>query len=254
MTMNRDGALTAPATEKVPVALGITPKTLDEAYRMAKLMSETELVPKAFRNKAADTLVAIQMGAEVGLPPMQALQSIAVINGRPGIWGDGFLALLMASPVYQDHDEYYEVDEQRRDGLTADDLLKPTTAAVCVFVRRGKATPVVRRFTVAQARQAGLLGLKAGAGKEGPWQTYPDRMLSMRARGFAGRDCFPDVLRGIQTLEEVIDTTDSSPLERPRPVVHRLSETRIVPADTDPTTGEIAAPPPMTAGEIPFAK
>jgi hypothetical protein len=56
---------------------------------------------------------------ELGFMPMQALQSIAVVNGRPSVWGDGFLALIMSSPLYLDHDEYYEVDGERRDGVTA---------------------------------------------------------------------------------------------------------------------------------------
>jgi hypothetical protein len=198
--------------EKVPVRLGIMPANLDEAYRMAKAFSSSELVPKQFRGKPEDVLVALQMAAEVGLPPFQGLQSIAVINGRPGLWGDGLLALVMSSACYQDHDEYYEVDEQRRDGLTADDLQKPTTAAVCVFSRRGKATPIVRRFSVAQARKAGLLGTEKGGGKEGPWQTHPDRMLAMRARSFAARDGFPDVLRGIASAEELRDLP-APPLE-----------------------------------------
>ena len=70
------------------------------------MMAKSELVPKAFRNKPEDVLVAIQLGTEIGFAPMQALQSIAVINGRPSVWGDGFLALIMASPLYRDHDEY----------------------------------------------------------------------------------------------------------------------------------------------------
>jgi len=42
-------------------------------------------------------------------------------------------------------------------------------------------------------------------GKQGPWQTYPKRMLAMRARGWAIRNVFPDALKGIQVAEEVQD-------------------------------------------------
>lgn len=184
---------------KVPVRMGLAPQSFDEGWRMAGIMAASELVPKNFRGKQADVLVAIEMGIELGLPPMQALQSIAVINGRPSIWGDGFLALLMASPSYIDHDEYYEVNGQRVEGLAPDDLKNDRATAVCTFQRRNKATPVTRRFSIAQAKKASLWG------KEGPWQTYPDRMLLMRARSWAGRDCFPDVLRGIGTSEEAMD-------------------------------------------------
>lgn len=200
---------------KPPVRLGIAPTTLDEGWRLAQMFAKSELVPKNFRGRPEDILVAIQYGLEIGLPPMAALSSVAVVNGRAALWGDGFLAVLMASPLYQDHDERYEVvvdmgpdpvtkapiiAVERRDRVTAADLQKDTTAAVCTFWRVGKKTPVTRAFSVAQAKKAGLWG------KAGPWQEYGDRMLSMRARGFAGRDAFPDVVRGIKTAEEVLDT------------------------------------------------
>ena len=255
----------AAPTSKTPARIGIAPTTLDEGWRLAQMMAKSDLVPKSFRNHPEDVLVAIQLGTEIGFAPMQALQSIAVINGRPSVWGDGFLALIMASPLYRDHDEYYEVDGQRRNGLTAEDLKKDTTAAVCTFYRHGKAQPVTRGFTVAQAKKAQLLG------KDGPWQSYPDRMLLMRARSWAGRDCFPDLLRGIRTAEEALDARETidAPIVRE---VRRVSETpegsdlrvgtggdRREPPSApslateaervDETTGEVL---PLTAADIPF--
>jgi hypothetical protein len=205
------------ALVKVPVRMGLAPTTIEEGWRLAQMFAQSEMVPKQYRSKPADVLVAIQYGLEVGFAPMQALQSIAVINGRASVWGDGFLALLMSSPVYQDHDEYYEVGGERRDALTADDMKADSTVAVCTFWRRGKRLPTTRRFSVGQAKKAQLWG------KEGPWQTYPDRQLAMRARGFAGRDAFPDVLRGVKTAEEARDipageddVIDSTPIVQPR--------------------------------------
>ena len=49
------------------------------------------------------------------------------------------------------------------------------------------------------AKRAGLYG------KQGPWQQYPKRMLQMRARAWALRDVFPDVLRGVHVAEEAQD-------------------------------------------------
>lgn len=209
-----------PKPAPTPVRMGLVPTTLDEAWRLAKNFAESELLPKAFRGKPADVLVAIELGAELGLAPMQSVQSIAVINGRPSVWGDGLLAIVMASPLYHGHDEYYEVGGQRRDGLTLDDMKADTTCAVCTFIRRGKAGPVTSRFTVGQAKKAALWN------KEGPWIGYPDRMLKMRARGFAARDCFPDLLRGLHTAEEARDIPPE-PDDRPSIAdVRRVSDTR----------------------------
>lgn len=238
----------------VPVQLGIAPRTLEEGWRLAQMMARSSLVPKNFREHPEDVLVAIQLGIEIGLAPMQSLQSIAVINGRPSVWGDGFLALIMASPSYADHDEYYEVDGRRVDGLTAEDLKKDSTAAVCTFHRKGKATPTTQKFTIAMAKKASLLG------KEGPWGTYPDRMLKMRARSWAGRDAFPDVLRGITTAEEAQDTPLDPPPARVLPMTapQRLSQPAPAAASTaaappvEPNGGEPSASS-TPASETPFS-
>jgi hypothetical protein len=258
-------ALAPAAPSKTPARIGVAPTTLDEGWRLAQMMAKSDLVPKSFRGKPEDVLVAIQLGTEIGFAPMQALQSIAVINGRPSVWGDGFLALIMGSALYRDHDESYEVDGQRVEGLSAEALKKDTTAAVCTFWRRGKPEPVTRRFTVGQAKKAQLLG------KDGPWQAYPDRMLLMRARSWAGRDCFPDLLRGIRTAEEALDERETIDVPIVREV-KRVSETsegsdhRVgtggdrrepPPASSvakevervDETTGEVL---PLTAADIPF--
>jgi hypothetical protein len=215
-----DGPAKTPsaALEKVPVAMGLVPTNIDEGWRLAQFIAKSELAPKNFRGKPEDVLVAMQMGAELGLAPMQALQSIAVINGRPSLWGDGLLALIVASPLYEGHDEFFEVGGDRCDGLTAEDLAVDSTAAICVFTRRGKPEPVTRRFTVGQAKKAGLWS------KPGPWQDYPDRMLALRARGFAARDAFADLLRGIRSAEEVRDLPVVDEFPREAPTVHRLSE------------------------------
>jgi hypothetical protein len=212
----------APALAKVPARVGIIPTTVEEVWRLAQMFARSELVPKSFRGKAEDIVVAITMGAEIGFSPMQALQSIAVINGRPGLFAEGLLGRVMASPLYVDHEEYFEiapnrleVEPNRREEITAEDLKLDATCAVCTFVRRDKATPVTRRFSVADARRANLLG------KPGPWQEYPSRMLRMRARSWAARDCFPDVLRGIRAIEEL---RDIPPEPAPARSVRRLSD------------------------------
>ena len=124
------------------------------------------MVPKQYQGNAANCLVAMAYGDSLGMAPLQAMQSVAVVNGVPALYGDGMLALVQASPVF--------------------------------------------------AKRAGLWG------KQGPWQQYPSRMLQMRARSWALRDAFADVLRGIQSVEEVrdipevIDVTPPPALPEPK--------------------------------------
>lgn len=184
-------------------ARGLALATFDDAFRFAKVVASTEFAPKDFRGKPEACMLAIQAGSEVGLSPMQSLQSIAVINGRPSIWGDAAMALVQASPVCEFVREYTEGD--------GDNLV-----AVCEAKRRGYPAPTVIRFSVADAKKAGLWG------KSGPWQQYPARMLALRARGFALRNAFADALRGLITAEEAQDYPQATPTQPPRePVVVR---------------------------------
>jgi hypothetical protein len=179
---------------------GLALQLFDDAFRFAKMVASSEFAPKDFKSKPESCMLAIQHGSEVGLSPMQSLQSIAVINGRPTIWGDAALALVQSSPVCEYVKEY---TEGQGDNLTA----------VCEAKRRGYPAPTVSRFSMADAKRAGL------AGKAGPWSSYPERMLALRARGFALRNAFADALGGLITAEEAQDYP--TPIVASEPVVVR---------------------------------
>jgi hypothetical protein len=134
---------------------------------------------------------------------MQALQGIAVINGRPSVWGDLMWALVTSHPQFEDCIE--EVTEE---------------AAIVTLKRRGR-SPVTSRFSKFDAERAGLWG------KAGPWTQYPKRQMQWRARTFAARDLFPDALKGLTSAEEVMDYADGptiDAMEQHRSVVERPTE------------------------------
>ncbi len=176
---------------------GFAPATMGEAMEFSKMLAESSMVPRAYQGKPQDIMVCVQWGYELGLAPMQALQNIAVINGKPSVYGDAMMALVQASAVCDGVDESFEGTDGTGD-----------FAAVCVARRKGR-NPVIVRFSVNDAKRAGLWG------KQGPWQAYPKRMLQMRARGFALRDAFPDVLKGLIPAEEAADFPDEA---KPRPI------------------------------------
>lgn len=178
---------------------GFAPTTMTEAIQFSEMLSGSSMVPKAYQGKPQDVLVCVQWGYEMGLAPMQALQNIAVINGKPSVYGDAMMALVQASPVCEDIEEYIE-----NEGT-------PNPVAVCMAKRKGR-KPVVAKFSVEDAKRAGLWG------KGGPWTAYPKRMLQMRARGFALRDAFPDVLKGMITAEEAQDYPDEA---KPAPAIRQ---------------------------------
>src|SRR5581483_5778829 len=75
----------------------------------------------------------------------------------------------------------------------------------CEAKRKDDPTPIRQKFSVTDAKTAKLWGKTGYNGQPTPWITNPGRMLQMRARGFALRDAFPDVLRGLISAEEARD-------------------------------------------------
>ena len=168
----------------------LSPRNLAEAMEFANIIAKSDMVPKDYINKPGNVLVAVQTGAELGLKPMQSLQGISVINGRPGVWGDAMRALVISHPEFED------LHEDKQD-----------TYCTVTLKRRGRSA-VVTTFTMEDAKKAGL------AGKQGPWQTAPKRMLQMRAFAFAARDLFADALKGIKSIEELRDYPEEGRVER----------------------------------------
>ena len=199
-----------PATQtNVPVAIGSSGaeiRSFDELKRFGAMVLASGFAPKGI-DRVESVCAAIQMGFEVGLAPMQAVQNIAVINGRPSIYGDAAKALVEASGLCEEFTESFE-GKEGTDGYKA----------VCEVKRYGRAVPVRQTFSMADAKLAKLVT------KDGPWKQYPRRMLQMRARGFAVRDAFPDVLKGLALQEEARDIIDVTPSEPKPGTVGELEE------------------------------
>ncbi len=159
----------------------LTPTTFEEAMKFAKMIAFSSFVPTNMKGKPEDILIAMQMGYEIGLPPMRSIQSIAVINGKPSLYGDPLLALV------QKHGAFEWIKEE-----------DSGDCATCTVKRKG-AEPHTVTFSNEDAKTAKLLG------KAGPWTQYPKRMRQMRARGFALRDQFADALMGFSLAEESQD-------------------------------------------------
>lgn len=185
--------------------VGLRPQNMTELIQLSEIMAGSQLVPKDYRGKSGDTLIAMLMGLELGLNPIQSLQNIAVINGKPSIYGDALLALM------QNHRAFGGITE------TFDDAVM---TASCTVWRKGGERHT-QTFSQADAVKAGLWG------KEGPWTQYPKRMLQWRARGFAIRNQFADALAGLITREEAMDMTG----DEPRDITPEPAKIAYYPAD-----------------------
>ncbi len=219
--LSTQAAASAPA--KAHVATGgvlsaLVPQTLDEAFRLATALAGSgDMVPKAFQGQPQATMAAIIRGMEVGLAPMQALASIAVINGRASIWGDALPALMQRAGHHIDVDVTGEGDAM---------------LATATLTRGDTGKKIVRTFSAADAKAAGLWG------KQGPWQTHKKRMLGNKARNFAVRDGAADAMMGMA----VADQEDHQGPDAARDITPQATAPRrggVVYADADPVVDEI---------------
>lgn len=167
--------------------------TFEAIEAFAERAARTNMVPKDYIGKPDNIILAVMQGRELGLPPIQALQSIAMVNGRPSVWGDAVPGLCYSRGLVEDHQERFE-GEEGTDGYTA----------ICVVKRKGIASPKVATFSQADAKKAGLYNQNVH-GK------YPRRMMQWRARHGAFHDAFPDVLRGIGTREIEAEESVATP-------------------------------------------
>lgn len=170
--------------KEISTGFVLQPHNLTEAMNLAGMLAQSGMVPKAYINNPNATLVAMMMGSELGLNPIQSLQNIAVINGKPSIYADALLALVQNHPKFGGHEESFD---------------ETMMTATCTVWRKGDDKKHSVSFSQKDAVTAQLWG------KSGPWSQYPKRMLMWRARGYALRDKFADALGGLITAEEAMD-------------------------------------------------
>jgi hypothetical protein len=212
-----DTSLATTQPKQIERADTFAPRSITEALQFAEMILDSGMAPKSYQSLARDKgkaaiVVALQFGMEVGFQPMQALQCIANINGMPSVWGDGALALVRSSGLLE------SIQEDDFPAIIAN------KKATCTVKRKGESGSKTVTFSYQNAIEAGIMG-------NAVWKTYPYRMCLMRARAFALRDMFPDVLKGLRITEEVQDYIDGEVVEQPKP-----SASIVVP------TAETAAP------------
>lgn len=189
-----------PSPVRAPLRAGgsvsaIVPQSIEDAFRLAEAFLVAGLVPDSYKGKdnretASRVLIGILKGAECGLPPVTALSNIYIVNNKPAVYGDGALAIIQAHPQFAGCKEWL-TGKPDQDDYTAH----------CVITRKlqsGELVVTERTFTWGDAKRASLT-------RRGPWVSYAQRMLQMRARAWALRDSFADALSGLSIAEEIQD-------------------------------------------------
>ena len=177
--------MAVPQPSMEPIALaerGVSIGNVQDLMRFANTCIRSGLAPYGIKTAEA-AFVAIEFGMELGLRPMQALNRVCVINGKPSLYGEAGLGICIASGEVEDYDQGWDGD------------LADGTRSAWFAIRR-KGYEVKRgEFDWKRASRA-KSGGKRLVDKDN-WQSYPDEMLMARAMWRALRLAFPDVLSGV---------------------------------------------------------
>ena len=177
--------MSAPTTTETALATienaetSLQPTTLAQLKAFADTFAVSQLLPTHLRNKPADVAITVLYGRELGLTPMQAIQGIFVIEGKPGVSAATAVALVKRSPLC----EYFTCIESTE------------KRAVYETKRRGEPQPTRLSFTIEEAGRAELA-------TKGTWKKYPAAMLRNRAAMQLARDVYPDVVANIVDHDE----------------------------------------------------
>jgi hypothetical protein len=180
---------------------------------MAAALVPTGFLPTAIKTPAQAVAIMLK-GRELGIPPMQALANIAIINGKPTIQAELMLAI-----VYRDHGK-------------AAFRIKSSDDLSCVAEYRLAGWPDIQSyaFTIDQAKKAGLI-------KPGPWQQYPAAMLRARCISAVARMAFPESIGGMYVpgeLGEAVTVSDDGE-------VRNVSTATVIDSDTGEITTDNGA-------------
>jgi len=182
--------------------MGIVPQSFEDVQRLATMAVASGLWKgdrkDSDQQKHAKATMAIMQGLECGVPPMQAVQSIAVINGKCVMYGDLLTALLWANG--------FDIEQT----ITGSGDQKTATCTIT----RPNGKKVTRSFSVADAKRARLWDDRATVKKQwdgkwedkpndSPWFRFPERMLGWRALGWCQKDGASDVTKGLTIREDV---------------------------------------------------
>ena len=204
------------------VGINVTPHGLEYTTftglcTLAKLIFEAGACPKSM-DSSKKVLIAIAQGQTVGLNAFQSVQAFYIVNGAATLWGNAPLAICRQHPKWDESgfDEWFEVKGERIKGhpLKWDE---DSITAVCQTLRKGASQPMQRRFSIADAKKAGLW-----THTQKLYGPYPQRLLPARARGYNLNDNFGDSLKGIMIRETFDEEVDGKRLE----VVNNADELR----------------------------
>jgi len=170
-------------------------KAFADAQRMAKAISESNIVPQNYQHNIPNCLVAMEMANRIGISPIMVMQNLDIIQGKPS-WRSSFIIAALNScgrftPLR------FEWSGER----TSDDF---GCRAIAKDLSDGSKV-IGTKINWTMVKAEGWLDKKGSK-----WATMPELMFQYRAAAFFGRLYAPDILTGMHSVEENMDISSPS--------------------------------------------
>lgn len=190
--------------------------------RRGKMMAQSKMVPETLRNNVADCCIVYEMAQRLNLNAFMVANKIYIVHGKPGFEAKFAIGLLNTSGLIKGELRYESTGKPGTDS--------EGKRAWGISARTGEKI-TGPEVTIGMAKKEGWYN-KNGS----KWPTMPDLMLTYRAASFFINTIFPEILLGMQTVEELHDIKDVQAEVVRKPVSAELYE------NFDPETGEIKEP------------
>ncbi|WP_196328497.1 hypothetical protein [Mycobacteroides chelonae] len=212
-----------PSSAEALGALAAHVEAMNNAKVLGDALADTELVPDTYRGKPGNAGAAILFGAELGLNPIQSLQQIFVVKGKPAIYARTAVALLKGHGIVVQTLETSDTSVT----VTATD---PRTGQV------ETSTWDIGRATKAKYTSNAL------------YTTDPQAMLYAKAAMEVCRKIAPDILLGIPYSREELDLEQQPVRVRAEREDRGLKGLRAAVIDAEPAPAE----PTPEAPDVPM--
>jgi hypothetical protein len=231
-----------PQTQPENVMVGLTSSSgFELAQRAAKMLSMSSLVPKEYQGQTGlpNCIIALNMASRMGADPLQVMQNLTVVQGRP-TWSAQFLIATFNSSGKFTSMRFEFFGEKGTDewGCRATATEKSTGEKL-----------VGTDITIGLAKAEGWYGRNGSK-----WKTMPQQMLTYRAAAWFVRTIAPELSMGLHTADEAIDITEYRNVQNQKPAGKSVDELLNDPKVVDITTGEVYSIPDDELPELPFTE
>lgn len=220
MTQTKENAVMV-AEQPTTQAMDFFGKDFAMGQRMANLLASSKIVPTTFQGDIASSLIALNMAQRMGADPLQVMQSLFIVHGKPSFSSAFLIACFNQcgrfSPIRYEFEGEEGTDEWGCRAYTTE----KSTGEVIKGVK----------VTIGMAKAEGWYG-KAGS----KWKTMPELMLRYRSASFLIRSTAPEISLGFQSVEEardVIDITNEAQIEGDAPNLKAIALQAVLEGDQE---------------------